>query len=143
MQIRQLTPDHAVSPQITPQDIPAIKAAGFTTIICNRPDSEIPAELAAHVLREAAEAEGLAFVENQAAHPMTLAMAAAQEAALEAAEGPVLAYCASGNRCSILWALSMAGKMPVDEILGATLAAGYDQSALRADLEALATRRTA
>ena len=42
MDPRTLTPRYTVSPQITPEDIPAIKEAGFTTVICNRPDQEIP-----------------------------------------------------------------------------------------------------
>ncbi|MDO9527336.1 MAG: sulfur transferase domain-containing protein, partial [Gemmobacter sp.] len=37
MDIRALTPDYAVSPQISPSDLPAIKAAGYSTVICNRP----------------------------------------------------------------------------------------------------------
>ncbi|MDE3029426.1 MAG: TIGR01244 family phosphatase, partial [Paracoccaceae bacterium] len=41
MEIRALTPDYAVSPQIEPADVAAIKAAGYTTVICNRPDREI------------------------------------------------------------------------------------------------------
>ncbi len=38
MEIRALTPTYAVSPQIEATDLPAIKAAGYTTIIDNRPD---------------------------------------------------------------------------------------------------------
>ena len=49
MDIRRLTETYAVSPQITPEDVAAIKAAGFTTIINNRPDGEIPVEAAPFV----------------------------------------------------------------------------------------------
>jgi uncharacterized protein (TIGR01244 family) len=51
------------------------------------------------------------------------------------AQGPVLAYCASGTRCSVLWSLVKAGSMPTDEILQATAKAGYDLSGLRPRLD--------
>ena len=64
MEIRSLTPDYAVSPQITPAEIAAVKAAGFTTVIDNRPDAEIPAEVQTEAMRRAVEAAGLTFVAN-------------------------------------------------------------------------------
>ncbi len=134
MDIRRITPDYAVSPQISPDDMPDIAAAGFRTIICNRPDSEIPVELSSDVMRIAAEAAGLGFVDNQVTHQtMTPERVAAQAEAM--AEGPVLAYCASGTRCSVLWSLVKAGSMPTDEILQATAKAGYDLSGLRPRLD--------
>ncbi|WP_210527434.1 TIGR01244 family sulfur transferase [Rubellimicrobium arenae] len=134
MDIRRITPDYAVSPQIAPEDVPEIAAQGFRTIICNRPDVEVPVELSADVLRIAAEAAGLNFVENPVTHPtMTPNRIAAQSDAM--ASGPTLAYCASGTRSSILWSLAQAGRMPTDEILSATGRAGYDLSALRQRLD--------
>ena len=53
MDIRRLTPDYAVSPQIAPEDLAQIKAEGFTTVIDNRPDAEIPADLHASAMRAA------------------------------------------------------------------------------------------
>lgn len=134
MDIRRITPDYAVSPQIAPEDMPDIAAAGFRTVICNRPDSEIPMELSSDVMRIAAEAAGLNFVDNQVTHQtMTSERIEAQAEAMT--EGPVLAYCASGTRCSVLWSLVQAGQMPTDEILQATARAGYDLSGLRPRLD--------
>lgn len=139
MDIRQITPAYSVSPQIEPEDIPAIKAAGFVTVIDNRPDSEIPYELSSAVMQVAVEAAGLNFVVLPATHQtMTPELVAAQMAAVAAAGGPVLAYCASGTRCSVIWSLAQAGQMPVDEIIAATARAGYDLSGLRPRLDALA-----
>jgi uncharacterized protein (TIGR01244 family) len=130
MDIRRITPDYAVSPQIEPEDLPEIAAQGFRTVVCNRPDSENPQELSA-------EAAGLRFVDNPVTHPtMTPERIASQAAALE--DGPVLAYCASGTRSSVLWSLAQAGKRPTDEIIAATAKAGYDLSGLRPRLDALA-----
>lgn len=137
MDIRRITPDYAVSPQIAPDDLPEIAAQGFRTVVCNRPDEEIPLELSSEVVRVAAEAAGLRFVDNPVTHPtMTPERIAAQALALE--HGPVLAYCASGTRSSVLWSLVQAGRMPADEILAATARAGYDLSALRPRLEGFA-----
>ena len=92
MDIRPITPDYAVSPQIAPSDLPAIKAAGYTTILDNRPDSEIPAELHTPAIRAAAEALGLTFIANPViGGALTMENVAAQGAAIAAATGPVLA----------------------------------------------------
>ena len=119
MDIRALTPDYAVSPQIDPADLAAIKAAGYVTVIDNRPDAEVPPHLHAPAMRKAAEALGLAFVANPViGGQLTMDNVAAQAAAIAAAPGPVFAYCASGNRSSVVWALANAGKRPVDDKTG-------------------------
>ncbi len=139
MDIRRITPDYAVSPQIDPADIPAIKAAGFVAIIDNRPDMEIPPEYHADVMAELAKAEGLAFVVNPVTHAtLNMDMVHIQMETLAGAGGPVLAYCASGTRSSIVWSLGMAGQMPVADIIAATAKWGYDLSGLAPRLEALA-----
>ena len=139
MDIRQITPDYAVSPQIEPTDLQAIAAAGFRVVICNRPDAEVPQELSAEVMGIAAEAAGLGFVVNPVTHQtLNMDMVAAQMAALDAAGGPVLAYCASGTRSTIVWSLGSAGRISTDEIIAAAARAGYDLFGLRERLEALA-----
>jgi uncharacterized protein (TIGR01244 family) len=91
MDIRQITPGYAVSPQIEPADLPAIKAAGFVAIICNRPDAEVPHELSADVMAIAAEAAGLGFSVNPVTHQtLNMEMVAAQMAAIAAAGGVAL-----------------------------------------------------
>ncbi|MDX8347782.1 TIGR01244 family sulfur transferase [Cognatiyoonia sp. IB215446] len=139
MDIRQLSPTHAVSPQIAVEDIPAIAEAGFTTIICNRPDAEVPPSHQSATIETAAQAAGLNFVVNPVTHQsLNMDMVAAQKAAIDAADGPTLAYCASGTRCSIVWSLTQAGSIPTDEIINATAAAGYDLGGMRGQLDALA-----
>jgi uncharacterized protein (TIGR01244 family) len=139
MDIRQITPGYAVSPQIALEDLPAIKAAGYTTVIDNRPDGEIPADLHTAAMRQAAEALGLTFVANPViGGGMTMENVTAQGAAIAAATGPVLAYCASGNRSSVVWALSQAGKMPADDLIGLPARFGYQLEHLRPQIAALA-----
>ncbi len=135
MEIRQLTPGYAVSPQITPDDIPAIKAAGFTRVICNRPDGEIPPALEAARMRSAVEAAGLEFVEIQVlTGDFSDGIVAAQRAAIDGASGPVFAYCASGRRCAVVWALGQAGRVPVDDLIATAARWGYDLEPFRARL---------
>ena len=139
MDIRQITPDYAVSPQIDPEDLAAIKAAGFTRVVNNRPDGEIPPSHHSAAMKAAAEALGLEFVANPViGGAITLDNVAAQGAALNGAK--VLAYCASGNRSSIVWALSLAGQRPTDELVALPAQHGYNMEIWRDQIDALAKR---
>lgn len=141
MEIRPLTPTYAVTPQVTPEDLPAIKAAGYTMVIDNRPDAEITADLHAAAMQAAATALGLEFVINPViGGAITPANVAAQRNAINAASGPVLAYCASGNRSSIVWALAHAGKVPTDDLISIPARFGYQLEGLRSQIEALAAQ---
>jgi uncharacterized protein (TIGR01244 family) len=136
MDIRALTPDYAVSPQIALADLAGIKAAGYTTVIDNRPDGEIPPDLHSYNMRAAAEALGLVFHVN----PVIGGALTAENVSLQAeimahADGPVFAYCASGNRCSIVWALTEAGKQSADELISVPAKFGYNLEHLRPILD--------
>jgi len=139
MNIRQITTDYFVAPQLDPGDLNDIAAAGITTIICNRPDAEVPPSHQAAAIEAAAKAAGLYFVINPVTHQsLNMDMVTDQRAAMDASEGPSLAYCASGTRSSIVWSLGQAGTLPTDEIINATAAAGYDLGGMRGQLDALA-----
>ncbi len=142
MDIRQITPVYAVSPQIDPEDLAAIKAAGFTRIIDNRPDAEIPPSHHTETMKAAAEALGLEFVVNPVVGgAISMENVTAQGAAIAGANGPVLAYCASGNRSSIVWALSQAGKLPTDDLVALPARYGYQMENWRAQIDTLAARK--
>ena len=139
MDIRALTPSYAVSPQINPEDLPAIKAAGYVTVIDNRPDAEIPGHLHTETMRAAAEALGLTFVANPViGGAITEGNVTLQREAIDQSAGPVFAYCASGNRSSICWALAHAGKMATDDLIGTPAKYGYNLEGLRGQLDAMA-----
>ncbi|MEL6798424.1 MAG: TIGR01244 family sulfur transferase [Pseudomonadota bacterium] len=138
MDIRQLTPDFAVAPQITPEDVTTLKEAGFTTVICNRPDAEVPTDLSAAAMQAAVEAAGMTFVMNPVdGAAMTMENVEAQGTAADGA-GPVFAYCRSGTRSCIVWALSRAGRMDTEAILDACTKGGYDVGHLRGQIETMA-----
>ena len=107
MQVQSLTSDFAVTGQITPEQVPAIAAAGFKSILCNRPDDEGPGQCAFSEVARAAERAGL-----QARHlpvvsgQVSEAHVAAMAQLLRELPGPVLAYCRSGARSTGLWQLA-------------------------------------
>lgn len=137
MEPRQITEDFSVAPQITPEDIPAIAAAGFRSIMCNRPDDEEPDQPHVSAVTEAARAAGLetCCVPFSSA-TMTEADVAAFRAALDDMPKPMLAYCRTGTRCTMMWSLVNYDTLGAETILRATSAAGYDMSGLLAQLQA-------
>jgi len=131
MEIRRLSDDFAVSPQIAVTDLPAIWDAGFRTIICNRPDGEDAGQPDVKTVESYARALGFEFlnipaVSGKAAMPHAIAT----RNAIADAPKPIFAYCRSGTRCTVIWSLMMLGDMDDADILAATAAAGYDMSGL-------------
>jgi uncharacterized protein (TIGR01244 family) len=136
MDLRQITPRYFVAPQIDPADVPALRDAGVTRILCNRPDSEVPPSHQAAAIRAAAESAGITFVEQPLTHQtMTPDVIATNRDLGAASDDVVLAYCASGTRSTIAWALGQAGTMPADEIIAAARSGGYDLENLRPALQ--------
>lgn len=139
MDIRQITPRFFAAPQISPEDMQDMTAAGIQRIICNRPDVEVPPSHQSAAMAAAAEAAGIEFFVHPLTHQnMTPDVIAANRALIDGCDGPVLAYCASGTRTTIAWALSAAKDMPIDDILAAARAGGYELGNLRPTLEAAA-----
>jgi sulfide:quinone oxidoreductase len=107
MPIQSLSPNFAVSPQIAPDELAAIAAAGFKSVICNRPDGEDPGQPSFDTVAQAAAKVGL-----QARHLPVVsgqfgqAEAAATAQLLRQLPQPILAYCRSGARSTNLWQLA-------------------------------------
>ncbi|MCJ8139484.1 TIGR01244 family sulfur transferase [Falsirhodobacter halotolerans] len=138
MDIRPITDTYAVSPQIRPEDVTAIRDAGYTTVIDNRPDGEITQDLQTDAMRQAVEDAGLTFVANPViGGQMTMDNVEAQRKAMTEATGPVFAYCASGTRSSVVWALANARYLPVEELIALPARHGYQLDHLRPMLERL------
>ncbi|WP_170582749.1 bifunctional protein tyrosine phosphatase family protein/NAD(P)/FAD-dependent oxidoreductase [Ruegeria arenilitoris] len=130
MEIRKISGALSVSPQVTLADIPAIKAAGFRAIICNRPDGEGSDQPTFEEIEAAAEKLGI-----EARYvPVQTGLVRDEDAqafghALTELPGPILAYCRTGTRSATLWSLHEAAQgRALPDILTATKAAGYDMS---------------
>lgn len=142
MDLREITEGYFVSPQITPSDMAALAAQGVTTIICNRPDGEVPPDLQAAAMQAAAEAAGIVFVYNPVVGiGMSPSAIDEQADAIEGSEGNVLAYCASGMRSALMWTLSLAGTRPAEELLAVVGAAGYRMDHLVGQIEGIGKAR--
>ena len=142
MDLRPLSETMFVAPMLQPADMAALAERGVAAVICNRPDAEVPPDHRAAAFERAAEAAGLAFTYNPVAMPNLTRDAVDEQAdAIAAADGPVVAYCASGTRSAVLWALAEAGARPTADILEALAAAGYPMPGLGAQIDALAADR--
>lgn len=107
MNLTQLSPKISVAPQLLPNEVADVAAAGFKGIINNRPDGEAPDQPSSQELKAEAKRQGLAYwhipvVPGQATEEDARAFAAA----LDAAQGPVVAFCRTGNRSSGLWKMT-------------------------------------
>lgn len=127
MEMRQLTSQLAVSAQISLEDIDQLLAAGVKTVICNRPDNEGEDQPASDSIRQACEAQGIKWHYLPVSpKDFTDQQGVAFGELVEQAEGPVLAFCRTGTRCTNLWALSQAGKMELGQIAQSAQDAGYN-----------------
>ena len=141
-QFRRLSDSVMASPQISLDDIDAVHQQGVTMIICNRPDDEEPGQLSSNEIRSAAAARNIAFVWIPiSGGSFGEAQVSAMTDALDSAGGQVLAYCRTGTRSTLLWALAEAAKGTDPDLLARQAAlAGYDLSPVRPAMEDLAQR---
>jgi sulfide:quinone oxidoreductase len=137
MTVKALSPNLSVSQQIPLEDVASLThAGGFKSLICNRPDGEEDGQPDWADVETAARAAGLETahipVWGKEFRPETVAAFAN---ALEAMPKPVLAYCRTGTRSTILWALSNNGSLTADERIRTAARAGYDLEPWRAAME--------
>jgi len=137
MDLRQLTDDLTVSPQIEVEDMQQITGAGFRSVLCNRPDGEEPGQSGYDTIADAAREEGLEVRSVPIVSGMVTPQAIEDfRASLEEMPKPILAYCRSGTRCTMLWAITQHGQMDDAEIERRAAEAGYDVSGLLRQLQA-------
>ena len=98
---RWLTEKLAIAGQLSTDQLAYVNAAGFKSVICNRPDFEGgPGQPTAETMEPAAKALGLQF-----AYLPVSPSGGTPEDAMKMGElmgqlpTPLLAYCASGGRC--------------------------------------------
>ncbi|MEL0251807.1 MAG: TIGR01244 family sulfur transferase [Novosphingobium sp.] len=131
------------SPQIGLAEVAYAKALGIGLIINNRPEAESDDQTPGPQIEAAAREAGMSYVAIPVSHagfsmPQVEAM---QQALAQAGDAPVLAYCRSGTRSTLLWALAQArsGLNP-DEIAEKAAGAGYDIAPIRATVDMLAAQ---
>ncbi|MFN3727429.1 MAG: TIGR01244 family sulfur transferase [Allosphingosinicella sp.] len=107
MELTRLSEQLATSPQVRPEDLREIAASGFVGVINNRPDAEAPDQPRSLELEAEAKRVGLAYWHVPVVPgAMTDKDVRSFAAALAEADGPVLAFCRTGNRSTALWKAS-------------------------------------
>lgn len=125
-EFRHLTEHYSVSPQISALDVAAAAAHGFDLIINNRPDFEAPGQPSGGEIAGAAQAAGLRYAHIPVAGRPSPEQVEAHRMAIASASGKVLAYCRSGTRSTLIWA--MGASDPREHLIIVARRAGYDLS---------------
>ncbi len=138
MNIQRFSENICITAQMAPAELAEVAANGFRSVICNRPEGEDSAQPATAAMRAAAEAQGLAFL----AIPVVLGQVsdtdvAAFRDALDELPGPTLAYCRTGTRAAMLWALGHAPELGAETVLKVADEAGYNIAMIRPRLAAI------
>jgi sulfide:quinone oxidoreductase len=132
MPIFQLTESLSVAAQIAPQDISNLATRGFTVVVCNRPDGEVPGQATMDEIEAACNAAGLLFVR----YPVDAMNFPGPDieglgALFDDPSQSVLAYCRTGTRCANLWVTSQSGDEQA-EAMQIARDIGFDLSLVRA-----------
>ncbi len=127
MDIKTLTAELSVSPQIFAADLRDIAQAGYRSVICNRPDGEAADQPGYSELARAATEQGLEIRHLPAvSEKVTDEDGTAFGQLMAELAKPVLAFCRTGMRSTTMWALSQAGQMPLHQIIEKASKAGHD-----------------
>jgi uncharacterized protein (TIGR01244 family) len=137
---RKLTETVFASPQIGLAEVTAAKAQGIALIVNNRPEGESDDQVAGDDIAAAARAVGIDYLAIPVTHAgFSETQVQAMAEALAKARGPVLAYCRSGTRSTLLWALAEASRgCSPEDLADKAAAAGYDIAPVRPLVDMLA-----
>ncbi|MGZ3266660.1 MAG: TIGR01244 family sulfur transferase [Croceibacterium sp.] len=141
---RKLSEGVLASPQLTLADVETALSEGVKTIINNRPEGEAADQVPGRQIEAAARKAGMNYV-SIPIRPgeFTEEQVQAMVDALSKAGGKILAYCRTGTRSTLLWALAQAKSgVPIETIASAAASAGYDVSPIMPALIAIAEQAT-
>ena len=132
MQLKPLSNALSVTPQISVEEVGELARLGFRSIIGNRPERETadqPAweQLAAEARRHGLEARHIPVIPGKIGD----ADVAAFQSALQDMPGPIAAFCRTGTRSAMLWALANPDRLSREDRLRIAAEQGYDLSGIR------------
>ncbi len=130
--IRPVTADFSVSPQIALSDLSVAAGQGVKRVICNRPDDEDAGQINSTEARAATQALGMSYIHIPVIGGPTPDQVEEMRTAISDADGPVLAYCRSGTRSIVTWAIGqmVSGEREASELIALGTGAGYDLSSV-------------
>ncbi|MEX3010138.1 TIGR01244 family sulfur transferase [Hoeflea sp. TYP-13] len=104
MEIRKINDEYSVAGQITVEDLDAIAAMGFKSIVCHRPDAEVDDQPTFTEIEAAAKARGLEMRHIPVGRE-GVGFEQVQEFvdALDEMDRPMLGYCRSGARSTAIY----------------------------------------
>jgi len=125
---RQLDDKTLINGQISPEDIDALKALGVTLIVNNRPDGEDVGQPNSDDIEAAAKAAGIDYRHVPIARGLGPSdIEAMREAMHSAGDGKLFAFCRSGNRSALAWAVARSEDgVPTEELHRQANQAGFD-----------------
>lgn len=137
---RKVTDSFYAAPQIAVSDVAEAKELGVTLIINNRPDGEEPSAPQGDDIAAAAAEAGISYLAIPVTHAgFSRPQIDGMVSALAKNEGKILAYCRSGTRSTLLWALAQAASGESPRIIAVRAEeAGYDVSPISMMIDALA-----
>lgn len=131
MDIRPIDEHISVAPQINPDDIAELARLGFRTLVANRPDGEESGQPPMAAIEAAAREHGLKWVYLPVSSSNILDSDVDNfDEMIRKADTPVLAFCRTGTRSTVLWSLSAARRDSIENVVGKAQQAGYDISGL-------------
>ena len=125
---RQLDEKTLVDGQIGPEDVATLKAMGVTLIVNNRPDGEDAGQPNSDEIEAAAREAGIDYRHVPIARGLGPSdIEAMREAMHSAGEGKLFAFCRSGNRSTLAWAVAKSEDgVPREELDRLANQAGFD-----------------
>ena len=143
--VRPISEQFSVAGQIQPEQLPELKARGYTSIVSFRPDKESADQPSAAQMEAAAKAAGLSFsyIPVSAGRPSDSQTSTLRNL-IAGDSGKVLAYCRSGSRAARAWALAEASRpdgASSAHIITAVKAAGYSADDLGGEIDAHIAQR--
>lgn len=125
---RQLDEKTLVNGQISPDDIAELKALGVTLIVNNRPDGEDVGQPHSEDIEAAAKAAGIDYRHVPIARGMGPSdIEAMREAMHSVGDGKMFAFCRSGNRSTLAWAVAKSEDgVPREDLNRMANDAGFD-----------------
>ena len=103
MKISRISADFATSPQLHVGDLAAVRGLGFRAVINNRPDGEEEDQPSSAAIGAEAERLGLCYAHIPVSGDPLAEQVQALRQFLATVDGPVLAFCRTGNRSARLW----------------------------------------
>ena len=133
MSIEKIADYLYVSRQLNERTAKQVAQYNIKTVICNRPDGEEPNQPDFETVKAWLQANGVDTITDELLQEFEVTVAKS--------ESPILAYCRTGTRSAMLWALNQSKRgVEVNSLIRAADLAGIDLTKMREKLESVSPR---